>query len=67
MDAILSLDILGEYQASAPTFAPHTPADPEEARAELVEELADPRVATVLAELDGRPVGVATVAPPSSL
>lgn len=62
-DAILPLDILGEYQTSSPTFAPYTPAGPDEARAELIEELEDPRVATVVAELDGRPVGVATVAP----
>ena len=62
-DAILALDILGDYQTSSPTFAPHTPPDPEEARAELIEELEDPRVATVVAELDGRPVGIATVAP----
>ncbi len=63
VEAILPLDILGDYQTSSPTFAPHTPADPEHARAELIEELEDPRAATVVAELDGRPVGIATVAP----
>jgi GNAT superfamily N-acetyltransferase len=63
VDEILELDILGEYQTSSPTFAPYNPPDRAEARAELLEEIADPRAATLLAELDGRPVGVATVAP----
>ena len=62
-DEILPLDILGEYQTSSPTFAPHTAADPEEAREELIEELEDPRVASLVAELDGRAVGIATAAP----
>ena len=62
-DEILRLDILGEYQTSSPTFAPHVAPDPDEARAELLEELADPRVAGLIAELDGRAVGIATVAP----
>ncbi len=63
VDDILRLDILGEYQTSSPTFARHVVPDPAEARAELLEELDDPRVATLIAALDGRPVGIATVAP----
>jgi GNAT superfamily N-acetyltransferase len=63
VDAILGLDILGEYQTSSPTFAPHAASDPVEAREELLEELADPRVASLVAELDGRAVGIATAAP----
>jgi len=63
VEEILRLDILGEYQASSPTFAPHVAPDPDEARDELLEELADPRVATLVAELDGRAVGIATAAP----
>jgi len=62
-EEILRLDILGEYQTSSPTFAPHVAPDPDEAREELLEELADPRVASLIAELDGRAVGIATVAP----
>ncbi len=63
VDEILRLDILGEYQSSSPTFAAHVAPDPEEAREELLEELADPRVASLIAELDGRAVGIATAAP----
>ncbi len=62
-EEILRLDILGEYQTSSPTFAPHSAPDPDEAREELLEELADPRVASLVAELDGRAVGNATAAP----
>jgi len=62
-EEILRLDILGEYQTSSPTFAPHVAPDPDEAREELLEELADQRVASLIAELDGRAVGIATVAP----
>jgi GNAT superfamily N-acetyltransferase len=63
IDDVLRLDILGEYQTSAPTFARHTAPDPDEAREELLEELPDPRAAALIAELDGLPVGIATVAP----
>ena len=63
VDEILRLDILGEYQTSSPTFAAHVTADPAEAREELLEELADQRAASLIAELDGRAVGIATAAP----
>jgi GNAT superfamily N-acetyltransferase len=63
VDEILRLDILGEYQASSPTFAPHVAPAPETAREELLDELADPRAVTFVAELDGRAVGIATAAP----
>lgn len=63
VDEILRLDILGEYQTSSPTFAPHVAPDPDEAREELLEELGDTRVATLVAELDDRAVGIATAAP----
>ena len=62
-DDLVRLDILGEYQMSSPTFAAHAPQDSEAARAEALDEVADPRAATLLAELDGRAVGMATVAP----
>ena len=63
VDVLVELDLLGEYQTTSPTFAPHTAPDPAELRAELVEELADPDADYLIAELDGRPVGCATVAP----
>ncbi len=63
IEAILRLDILGQYQTSSPTFAPHAEPDPDEARQELLEELDDARVATLVAELDGKAVGIATAAP----
>ena len=63
VDVLVELDLLGEYQATSPTFAPHTAPDPAEVRAELVEEIADPAAEYLIAELDGRAVGCATVAP----
>lgn len=63
VDALVELDLLGEYQTTSPTFAPHTVPDSAELRAELVEELADPDADYLIAELDGRAVGCATVAP----
>jgi GNAT superfamily N-acetyltransferase len=63
VDEIVQLDILGEYQATSPTFARHVEQDPETVREELLEELEDRRAATLVAELDGRMVGIATVAP----
>ena len=63
VDDLVRLDILGEYQTTSPTFAAHTAPGFEEARTEALEEVSDPRAATLIAELDGRPVGLATVAP----
>jgi GNAT superfamily N-acetyltransferase len=63
VEALVRLDLLGEYQTTSPTFAPFTPADPDEVRAELLEEVADPDAAILVAELDGRAVGCATAAP----
>ena len=63
VEALVPLDLLGEYQTTSPTFAPFTPPDPGEVRAEFLEELADPNAAILVAELDGRAVGCATTAP----
>ena len=63
VEALVQLDLLGEYQTTSPTFAPFTPPDPGEVRAELLGELADPNAAILVAELDGRAVGCATAAP----
>jgi GNAT superfamily N-acetyltransferase len=66
VEAVVALDRLAEHQANAPVFsAGPEPPDPEAVRAEVAEELADEAAATLLAELDGRPVGIATVAPVS--
>ena len=65
VDTVLRLDILGEFQGGPPTFAPTTPPDPEELRAEVEEELGDADSPLFLAELDGRPVGLASAAPVS--
>jgi ribosomal protein S18 acetylase RimI-like enzyme len=63
VDALLPLDLLREHQAGPPTFSPTPAPDPEEQRAELVEEIDDPQGAIVVAELDGLVVGCASVAP----
>ena len=64
LDDLVALDRLAEHQAGAPVFGGEPPRqDPEELRAELLEELEDGSVATLVAELDGRVVGCATVAP----
>jgi GNAT superfamily N-acetyltransferase len=63
VDVVLELDILGEFQAGPPTFSPGSTPDPAELRAEAEEELADEDSAILVAELDGRPVGMATAAP----
>ena len=63
VDALIAVDILGEYQGGSPVFAPSPAPDPAEQRAELLDELADDRAAVLLAEVDGRAVGCATAAP----
>ena len=62
INAVLPLDILGAYQAGSPVFGPELPPAP---RAEVEEELADEDSLLLLAELDGRPVGLASAAPVS--
>jgi ribosomal protein S18 acetylase RimI-like enzyme len=63
VEALLPLDLLGEYQAGPPVFSPTPTPNPDEQRAEIAEEIADERAALVVAELDGRLVGLATAAP----
>jgi len=62
IDAVLPLDILGTYQAGSPIFGPAMPPEP---RAEVEEELVDEDSPIFMAELDGRPVGLASAAPVS--
>ena len=64
VDVVIELDILAEHQAGPPTFSDwNPPQNAAELRAEVEEELADERAVIVLAELEGRPVGIATAAP----
>ena len=58
---MIQLDLLGEHQAGSPTFADwNPPVNPAELRAEVEEEVADPRSVILLADLDGRLVAIAT-------
>jgi ribosomal protein S18 acetylase RimI-like enzyme len=63
VEAVLPLDLLGEYQAGPPIFSPTPRPDPDGQRAELAEEIADERSAILVAELDGKLVGCASAAP----
>jgi ribosomal protein S18 acetylase RimI-like enzyme len=63
IEALVPLDLLGEHQAGSPTFAPTPAPNADEVRDDLAEEIADPRAALLVAELDGRVVGCATAAP----
>ena len=65
VDTVIELDILGEFQGGPPTFAPTAAPDPAELRADVEEELVDEDSPLFLAELDGRPVGLASAAPVS--
>ena len=63
VEALVPLDLLGAHQAGSPTFSDGPQTDPEALREELAEEMADPRAAMLVAELDGRVVGCASAAP----
>jgi ribosomal protein S18 acetylase RimI-like enzyme len=63
VEALGPLDLLGAHQSGSPTFGAMQTADPAELRQEIAEEIADPRVALLVAELDGRVVGCASAAP----
>ncbi len=63
VDGLIPLDLLGDHQATSPTFSPTPAPDPAEQRAEIAEELADPDAAIIVAELEDRIVGCASVAP----
>jgi GNAT superfamily N-acetyltransferase len=62
VDAIVALEpILPTHSGQSPVFSSVVSRmTPEEARAEVEEELADARTATYVAELEGRVVGTAT-------
>jgi GNAT superfamily N-acetyltransferase len=55
--------VLPEHQGRSPVFGGHPMPTGEELRAEYVEELADPEVATFIAEREGRPLGSLVMVP----
>ena len=64
VDALVTIGpSLGEHQSTSPVFARHRPDPPDELRAEILEDLANPQVGTLVAELGGRVVGNFVVVP----
>jgi ribosomal protein S18 acetylase RimI-like enzyme len=63
VEELVPLDLLGTHQAGSPTFSDGPQTDPDTLRDELAKEMADPRAAMLVAELDGRVVGCASAAP----
>jgi GNAT superfamily N-acetyltransferase len=65
VEALLALTpVLSEHQALAPTFADGMPAlDPDELRGEILADLAQPEIADLVAERDGRVVGAFQLVP----
>ena len=63
LEAVLPLEsLLFDHQVESPVFGGGELPDPEQVRADMKEELEDPDSACLLATLDGRAVGCATVA-----
>jgi GNAT superfamily N-acetyltransferase len=64
-DALVSLTpVLSDHQSLAPTFAGGLPAeDPDELRAELLEDIGKPEIGDIVAERDGRIVGAFQLVP----
>lgn len=56
-DLVALAPLLAEHQALSPVFGSVPPDDPDEVRAEIVEELARPEVGNLVAEVDDRVVG----------
>ena len=65
VDVLIALTpLLPEHQALSPTFAGGMPLeDPDEQREELLVDLANPKIADLVAERDGRVVGAFQVVP----
>jgi GNAT superfamily N-acetyltransferase len=64
VDDLLELDpLLREHQALSPVFGNAPVQDPEEARAEILEDIASPEVGNLVAEVDDRVVGNFVVVP----
>ena len=63
LEAVLPLEsLLFDHQRESPVFGGGELPDPDQVRADMKEELEDPNSACLLAHLDGRAVGCATVA-----
>ena len=64
-DAMVALSpALADHQSLSPTFAGGLPAeDPDELRAEILEDLAKPEIGDLVAERDGRIVGAFQLVP----
>ena len=62
-DLVELAPLLAEHQALSPVFGGLHPEDPEEVRAEIVEDLANPEIGTLVAELGDRVVGNFVVVP----
>jgi GNAT superfamily N-acetyltransferase len=65
VDALVALEpLLREHQARSPVFSAGRGADPEDVvRAELEEDLANPQIGNLVAEVDGRIAGNFVVVP----
>lgn len=63
-DAVVELGFtLPRHQAQAPVFGPGDVSTEDEAREEFLEEVDDPEIALLVAELDGRVVGLVAMVP----
>jgi GNAT superfamily N-acetyltransferase len=64
LDVAITLGkVLPEHQRRSPVFGAHAPQTDEELREEVAEEIADPDVATYIAERDGRALGLLIMVP----
>jgi GNAT superfamily N-acetyltransferase len=64
IDVLVELGpLLDDHQRGAPVFSAIKPDSPEEIRKEIVEDLANPEVGTLVVERDGRIVGSFFLAP----
>jgi GNAT superfamily N-acetyltransferase len=64
VDDLIELDpLLRQHQALSPVFAAVPADDPDELRAEILEDIASPEVGTLVAEVDDRIVGNFVVCP----
>jgi len=64
VDAMVAIDPeLGRHQSLSPVFAEFRPDDEDELRTEILQDLANPQIGNLVAEVDGRVVGNFVVVP----
>lgn len=64
VDAMVAIaPVLGEHQALAPVFSTYPRENEEETRTEIVEDLGNPEIGSLVAEMEGRLVGNFVVVP----